>query len=99
MAQRHQVMFNANYPEITRLHADAEAALIPLGVSDSALGFYSPTNNAKGVMLRVKFNDGLSEILQGRRPLSDLDQVVKEWQSNGGEDIRKEYFGAIAAAA
>ena len=98
MAQRHQVMYNANYPEITKLQAEAEAALIPLGVWDATLGFYSVTNTSKGVTLRVRFNDGLSEIVQGRRPVGDLDQLVSEWQTNGGEDIRKEYLQAMAAA-
>ena len=99
MSQHAQVMYNANYPEFTGLVADAETALIPIGVSDATLGYYSPTNNAKGVRLRLAFNDGLLEVLLGSRPLSDLDQLVKDWQSNGGEDIRKEYLTAIAAAA
>jgi putative aldouronate transport system substrate-binding protein len=98
MAQHPQVMYNANYPEITRLQADAESALIPLGVADATLGYYSPTNNAKGIMLKLRFNDGLTEILQGSRPVSDLDQLVQDWQSGGGEDIRKEYLDAMAAA-
>jgi putative aldouronate transport system substrate-binding protein len=91
-------MYNANYPEITKLQAEAESALIPLGVSDATLGFYSVTNTSKGVSLRVRFNDGLSEIVQGRRPLSDLDQLVSEWQANGGEVIRTEYLQAMAAS-
>jgi putative aldouronate transport system substrate-binding protein len=99
MAQRHQVMYNANYPEITKLQADAESAHIPVGVSDPTLGYYSAANNARGVTLRVRVNDGLSEILQSRRPLGDLDEIVKDWQTNGGEDIRREYTEAIAAAA
>ena len=96
MSQHHQVMYNANYPEFTKLVADAEAALIPIGVSDATLGYYSPTNNAKGVRLRLSFNDGLLEVLQGRRGLGELDQLVSDWQNNGGEDIRKEYLAAIA---
>ena len=99
MAQRPQVMYNANYPEYTKLQADAEAALIPIGVMDASLGYYSSTNNSKGTQLTGRFNDGLADVLQSRRPLSDFDQIVKDWQANGGEDIRKEYLTAIAAAA
>jgi putative aldouronate transport system substrate-binding protein len=98
MAQRPQVMYNANYPDFTKLQADAESALIPIGVADATLGYYSPMNNAKGIQLKLKFSDGLMEILQGNRPLSDLDQLVSDWQSTGGEDIRKEYLTAMAAA-
>ena len=98
MAQRSQVMYNANYPEITKLQADAESSLIPLGVADATLGYYSSTNTSKATPLKLRFNDGLGEILQGRRPLSDLDQLVRDWQSGGGEDIRKEYLDGMAAA-
>jgi putative aldouronate transport system substrate-binding protein len=98
MAQHPQVMYNAKYPDITRLQAAAESALIPLGVADATLGYYSPSNNAKGISLKLRFNDGLTEILQGSRPVSDLDQLVQDWQSGGGEDIRKEYLDAMAAA-
>jgi hypothetical protein len=35
----------------------------------------------------------------GRRPLSDYEQVVKDWQTNGGETIRKEYQESIAKSA
>jgi putative aldouronate transport system substrate-binding protein len=96
LAQHPQVMYNANYPAITKLAAEAESALIPLGVSDATLGYYSPTNTAKSVTLRGKFNDGLLEILQGRASMSDLDQLVKDWQSNGGEDMRTEFLKAMS---
>jgi putative aldouronate transport system substrate-binding protein len=96
MAQHHQVMYNATYPEMTKLQADAESALIPLGVSDPTLGFYSPTNIMKSVTLRGAFNDGLLEILQGRADVSNLDPLVKDWQANGGEDMRTEYLQAMS---
>ena len=78
--------------------ADAESTLIPIGVSDATLGFYSPTSIAKNVTLRLRFNDGLLEILQGHRPVSDLDQLVSDWQTNGGEQMRKEFRDAMSAA-
>jgi predicted enzyme related to lactoylglutathione lyase len=34
--QRPQVMYNANYPEFTKLQADAEDALIPAGIMDAS---------------------------------------------------------------
>jgi putative aldouronate transport system substrate-binding protein len=98
LAQHHQVMYNATYPDYTRLQADAESSLIPIGVSDATLGYYSPTSIARNVTLRLRFNDGLAEILQSRRPLADLNQLVSEWQSNGGEQMRKEFLEAMSAA-
>jgi hypothetical protein len=30
--------------------------------------------------------------------MNDYDQLVKDWQNNGGEQIRKEYSDAIASS-
>jgi hypothetical protein len=43
--------------------------------------------------------DTLTDILVGRRPLDDYDQMVKDWQSKGGNQIRGELEQALAAAA
>ena len=42
---------------------------------------------------------GIVDIVVGRRELSEFDQVIKDWQANGGEQIRKEYQESIAGAA
>jgi hypothetical protein len=36
--------------------------------------------------------------MAGRRPMSDFDQLVKDWQANGGNQIRSEYTDAISAS-
>ena len=43
--------------------------------------------------------DGITDLVLGRRPLSDYDQLVKDWQTNGGEQIRKEFMDALATTA
>jgi hypothetical protein len=35
----------------------------------------------------------------GRRPIGDFDQLVKEWATNGGDAMRKEYEESIAKTA
>ena len=42
--------------------------------------------------------DDITDVLAGRRPVSDFDQVVKDWQDNGGNMIRTELEQSIAAA-
>jgi putative aldouronate transport system substrate-binding protein len=69
-----------------------------LGVSNAADGLYSPTAASSGVMLAQRVDDGVSEIIRGLRPVSDLDQLVKEWQSAGGDKIRAEYQQALDSA-
>jgi putative aldouronate transport system substrate-binding protein len=38
------------------------------------------------------------DIVSGRRPVSDYDQAINAWRSNGGDQIRGEYEAGIAAA-
>jgi putative aldouronate transport system substrate-binding protein len=41
--------------------------------------------------------DRLTAIIGGREPMSDYDQMVKDWQSQGGDQVRKELEEALAA--
>jgi hypothetical protein len=49
----------------------------PISVEDASLGLYSATQASKGVQLIQPFGDGITDIITGRRPLSDLDGLVK----------------------
>jgi hypothetical protein len=40
----------------------------------------------------------MTDIIAGRRPIADYDQMVKDWQSGGGEQIRKELQEALATS-
>jgi hypothetical protein len=71
--------------------------LIPVAVSNPTFGQVSATNFSKGFNLTQTMNDALTDIAVGRRPFTDYDQLVKDWQTNGGEVIRKEYMDSIAA--
>ena len=77
---------------------EAEKAVLPLGIDDPTNGFYAPTLYARGATADTAYNDGIREILLGRKPFSEFDQILKEWQSAAGEQIRKEYLDAMAAA-
>jgi putative aldouronate transport system substrate-binding protein len=56
---------------------------------------YSPTNGSKGGPLNQAFQDGLTDLVAGRRPFSDYDQLVSDWRSGGGDQIRAEYEQAL----
>jgi hypothetical protein len=36
------------------------------------------------------------DIIAGRRPLDDWDQLVKDWQTNGGNQIKTELSASYA---
>ena len=77
---------------------DAEHFLVPAGVSDPTLGLFSPTLGAKGAVINRTMLDGITDVVAGRRPIADYEQLVKDWQTAGGEQIRKELQDGLAAA-
>jgi putative aldouronate transport system substrate-binding protein len=93
------VFFTPDIPDYAKVMADAEKQLIPVAVSNPTFGQVSVTNFSKGFNLTQAITDGLTDIAVGRRPLTDYDQLVKDWQNNGGETIRKEYMDSIASSA
>jgi putative aldouronate transport system substrate-binding protein len=68
------------------------------GVDDPTVGLYSPTDCARSPSLNQALYDGVTDIVLGRRPLSDYDQLVADWRSGGGEQIRAEYAQALQQA-
>ncbi len=91
------VFFTPDIPNYAKTMYDAEHQLMPIAVSDPTFGQISATNFSKGFPLTQAIQDGITDIVVGRRPMSDYDQLVKDWQNNGGDTIRKEYTESIAA--
>ena len=57
-----------------------------------------PTLGSKGPLLNRTVVDEITNIIAGRRPIADFDQVIKEWRDNGGEQIRNELQNAATGA-
>jgi putative aldouronate transport system substrate-binding protein len=95
--QRPQVAFWPGVPDYAKAATDFEKAAIDVGVADPTLGFSSPTLDKNGIPLGQALMDGTTDVLAGRRPLSDFDQIIKDWQNNGGNQIRTELQQALAA--
>ena len=43
--------------------------------------------------------DKINDVLKGKRPLSDLDQIVEEWRRSGGDDGRNFFEKALEQSA
>jgi putative aldouronate transport system substrate-binding protein len=97
IVQRPQVAYWPGIPEYAKAATDFEKAAISVGVADPTLGFASATLDTKGVPLFQALTDGITDVLAGRRPLADFDQVVKDWQNNGGNAIRTELQQSLAS--
>jgi putative aldouronate transport system substrate-binding protein len=98
VAQHPWVNFQADLPGYAKLAFDAQQMLMPLGVSDPTDGFFSATAWGKGQTADARFQDGLIDIILGRRQMSEYDDVVKAWRDDAGETVRKEFMESIAAA-
>jgi putative aldouronate transport system substrate-binding protein len=60
-------------------------------IANPAVGRYSDTNSRKGAQLKKITDDAQLDIAFGRRPLSDWDDVIKQWRSAGGDKMSAEY--------
>lgn len=92
------VLYNPPTPDYGPAMQKLEQVMVPEGVMDPTLGLYSPTDGSKGAPLNATFSSAVVDIIAARRPVSDLDQVVKDWVTSGGDQIRAEYEQGLASA-
>ena len=92
------MLFNPNDSEFAKVAQAAEETLVPLAIGDPSISLISATNQSKGGVIRGTFTSGLTDIVVGRRPLSDFDQLVKDWRTAGGDQIRTEFQQAFESA-
>ncbi len=91
MARPPYVNFSADAPDLGKVAHDDQSAFIAAGIADPTVGQSSPTYEARGAQLEQMIFDRVSSIAAGRLPLSDLDQLVQDWRTQGGEQARGEY--------
>ena len=98
IARHPWILYYPDLPGFAKVNQATEQALLGMGLEDPTWGYFSPYALSKGGPLETAFSDGINDIVAGRRPFSDYDQLVKDWAANGGETMRQEYLGLIAAA-
>jgi putative aldouronate transport system substrate-binding protein len=99
MAQQVPVLYDPNSADWPNATQPWEKATQPIGVLDPSVGLYSPTGAAKAAVLNSTMADGIADIVTGRRPLSDFDQLVRDWRSNGGDQIRAELQALVGTSS
>ena len=93
-------LFSANRSqEFAQVSYAAEQAMIAVMDVDPTLGLYSATAAAQSQLAQDTFMSGVSDIVQGRRQIGDLDGLVSDWRTKVGDKIRGEFQDAIAAAS
>lgn len=96
LARRPHVNYQADLPGFGKASYNAQQVIMPIGVEDPTNGYYAPTAFSKGVTADRNMNDGLVDIILGRRPFSDYDTLASEWRKEAGDQMRKEYLDAMA---
>jgi putative aldouronate transport system substrate-binding protein len=92
-------LFSANRSqEFAQVSYGAEQAMIAAMDVDPTLGLYSATAASQGPLAQDSLMSGVSDVVQGRRPIGDLDGLVADWKSKVGDKMRGEFQDALAAA-
>jgi putative aldouronate transport system substrate-binding protein len=99
LTQYPAVQYNAvNSEEYAKVVRPVEETMVAGALQDPTLRLYSPTYANLNITLSTMVNDAITDIVVGRRPMSDFDQVVKDWRDKGGDKMRAEYEQALANA-
>ena len=64
---------------------------MPTAIADPTVGLYSNTSATKNAMVDKAFNDAVKEVVQGRKPMSTLDELIKKWRTDAGDGMRQEF--------
>jgi putative aldouronate transport system substrate-binding protein len=99
LTQRPQVAYWPGIPDYARAAIDFEKAVVPIGIQDPTIGITTPAIDKQGAALTQQLQDWLFDLVTGRRPMTDYDQVVKDWRAGGGDQIRTELQQALANTA
>jgi putative aldouronate transport system substrate-binding protein len=98
ITQGPQAFYFPTAPEYPQVMQDAEKATLPYAQIDPTSTLYSPTFASKGTVLAQMVYNGIGEVVLGRAPVSSIDQLVRDWKAQGGDQMRSEFEQAIAAA-
>jgi putative aldouronate transport system substrate-binding protein len=71
---------------------------IPTGIANPVIGLYSNTASTDNATADKTFTDSVNDIVQERRPFSELKTLVTTWRNAVGDKMRTEYQDALQAA-
>ena len=73
----------------------AEQAMLDARVDDPTRGLFSATALKSGIVAERALYAGISDIVQARGPVADLNQLVNDWRNSAGDAMRAEYQEAL----
>jgi putative aldouronate transport system substrate-binding protein len=75
-----------------------QSQAIPTGVANPTTGLFSNTAASKNATADKTFNDGVNDIIQGRKQFSELKTLVSTWKNAVGDAMRTEYQDQLQGA-
>lgn len=91
LADAPSTLYEPGRPDDADLQYAYQTDEVPVGVQNPTYGLFSDTYATTNQTLTSRFEDGVAAIIQGRAPLSGIDDLIKTWRSNGGDKIRTEF--------
>jgi putative aldouronate transport system substrate-binding protein len=72
--------------------------VIPTGITDVTNGYFVPSAYSSAATTANRtFLEGVNDILFSRRPMSEFDQLLKDWRNAAGDKMRQDYMTAMSA--
>lgn len=85
-------------PDDADTQHDYQSLEIPTGVANPTIGLYSNTASTDNATADKTFTDSVNDIIQERRPFTDLKTLVSTWKNSVGDKMRTEYQDALQEA-
>jgi putative aldouronate transport system substrate-binding protein len=90
-----QVLFYADNPPLGLQVQEDLKASAALGIDNPTLVLFSQANVDNGPLLSQLGMDAITAIVTGRQGIDTLPDVIEQWKSQGGEQIRTEFQEAL----
>lgn len=85
------VLYESGATDLVKAQHSYLTNAVANGVRDATVGLYSKTDSTMGVTENAKLTSLQSDIIQGRKPVSEFTAAVDNWKKAAGDRIRGEY--------
>lgn len=89
------VVYTPNDRALVQKQYDYLKAVLPTGVTNPTESLFSEASSTSGSAARRNLKDLQTQIMIGRKPLSDWDDAVDRWRRETGDQQRREYQEAL----
>lgn len=93
------VTYEPGQEEVTKARYDYGTSIQDVIVDDPTVGLVSQTAQMKAAELNALIKDISFDVVSGKSDIAELDEVVDQWRTQGGDAVRNEYEQALQELA